>query len=276
MKRMRSGGYRYSLAHDLPSPLRSSSARPRSGRACGGTTSVCVRSAKSVRASLDALLALLKRDGPMALVGAPATPHPSPDVFHLIMKRGDLADTMISGSPKPKRCRTSAPPMHHCHIGMIRADEIEGTYEWRLTVTKNTAPFSLPFSSRTRKPPAFCVCIMRSASDKVLEADADGRSASCPGASISKERADADNLSSIDMRDEIGDIVVGRAPRLPSLIGRHRPRRRRLSPLCGVRGCPASSGARPRAGPRAGRPRWRRCRRPGSASPCPWCSAAST
>ena len=27
---------------------------------------------------LDAFLALLKRDGTMALVGAPATPHPSP------------------------------------------------------------------------------------------------------------------------------------------------------------------------------------------------------
>jgi uncharacterized zinc-type alcohol dehydrogenase-like protein len=36
---------------------------------------------------LDALLVLLKRDGTTALVGAPATPHPSPNVFNLIMKR---------------------------------------------------------------------------------------------------------------------------------------------------------------------------------------------
>ena len=36
---------------------------------------------------LDAFFALLKRDGTMTLVGAPATPHPSPEVFSLIMKR---------------------------------------------------------------------------------------------------------------------------------------------------------------------------------------------
>ena len=36
---------------------------------------------------LDAFIVLLKRDGTMVLVGAPATPHPSPGVFNLITKR---------------------------------------------------------------------------------------------------------------------------------------------------------------------------------------------
>ncbi|BAQ75099.1 alcohol dehydrogenase [Pseudomonas sp. Os17] len=46
---------------------------------------------------LDALLVLLKRDGVMTLVGAPASPHPAPNVFNLIMKRRTLAGSMIGG-----------------------------------------------------------------------------------------------------------------------------------------------------------------------------------
>jgi uncharacterized zinc-type alcohol dehydrogenase-like protein len=46
---------------------------------------------------LDAFLVLLKRDGTMTLVGAPATPHPSPQVFNLIMKRRRLAGSLIGG-----------------------------------------------------------------------------------------------------------------------------------------------------------------------------------
>ncbi|WP_193073884.1 NAD(P)-dependent alcohol dehydrogenase [Pseudomonas sp. FME51] len=46
---------------------------------------------------LDALLALLKRDGTMTLVGAPADPHPAPDVFSLIFKRRKLAGSLIGG-----------------------------------------------------------------------------------------------------------------------------------------------------------------------------------
>src|SRR3546814_10981948 len=49
---------------------------------------------------LDAFLALLKRDGTMTLVGAPATPHPSPNVFTLITKRRSLAGSMIGGIPE--------------------------------------------------------------------------------------------------------------------------------------------------------------------------------
>jgi uncharacterized zinc-type alcohol dehydrogenase-like protein len=47
--------------------------------------------------SLDAFLVLLRREGTMTLVGAPATPHPSPQVFNLIMKRRHLAGSLIGG-----------------------------------------------------------------------------------------------------------------------------------------------------------------------------------
>ncbi len=47
--------------------------------------------------SLDPLLGQLKRDGTMILVGAPATPHPSPAVFNLIFRRRRLAGSLIGG-----------------------------------------------------------------------------------------------------------------------------------------------------------------------------------
>ena len=50
--------------------------------------------------NLDPFLALLKLDGTMTLVGAPATPHPSPGVFGLIMKRRRLAGSLIGGIPE--------------------------------------------------------------------------------------------------------------------------------------------------------------------------------
>ncbi len=47
--------------------------------------------------NLDAYLNLLKRDGTMTLVGAPAEPHPSPNVFGLILMRRQLAGSLIGG-----------------------------------------------------------------------------------------------------------------------------------------------------------------------------------
>ncbi|WP_019141757.1 NAD(P)-dependent alcohol dehydrogenase [Noviherbaspirillum massiliense] len=47
--------------------------------------------------SLDAYLVLLKREGTLTLVGAPEHPHPSPQVFNLIMKRRSLAGSLIGG-----------------------------------------------------------------------------------------------------------------------------------------------------------------------------------
>ncbi|WP_446910518.1 zinc-binding dehydrogenase, partial [Klebsiella pneumoniae] len=50
--------------------------------------------------NLDAFTTLLKRDGTMTLVGAPATPHPSPEVFNLIFRRRSIAGSMIGGIPE--------------------------------------------------------------------------------------------------------------------------------------------------------------------------------
>lgn len=47
--------------------------------------------------NLDPFLELLKRDGTMCLVGAPAFPHPSPAVHQLIFKRRQLAGSLIGG-----------------------------------------------------------------------------------------------------------------------------------------------------------------------------------
>ncbi len=47
--------------------------------------------------NLDPFINLLKLDGTMVLVGAPATPHPSPQVFPLLMQRRSLAGSAIGG-----------------------------------------------------------------------------------------------------------------------------------------------------------------------------------
>ncbi len=47
--------------------------------------------------NLDAYLQLLKRDGTMTLVGAPAEPHPASNVFNLILKRRQIAGSLIGG-----------------------------------------------------------------------------------------------------------------------------------------------------------------------------------
>lgn len=79
---------------------------------------------------LDAFLNLLKRDGTMVLVGAPATPHPSPQVFNLITKRRAIAGSMIGGIPETQEMLDFC--AEHgivADIEMIRADEINDAYE---------------------------------------------------------------------------------------------------------------------------------------------------
>lgn len=79
---------------------------------------------------LDAFLALLKRDGTMALVGAPASPHPSPNVFSLIMKRRGLAGSLIGGIPETQEMLDFC--AEHgivADIEMIHADQINDAYE---------------------------------------------------------------------------------------------------------------------------------------------------
>jgi alcohol dehydrogenase (NADP+) len=79
---------------------------------------------------LDVFLGLLKRDGTMTLVGAPASPHPSPQVFSLIMKRRSLAGSMIGGIPETQEMLDFC--AEHgivADIELIRADEINNAYK---------------------------------------------------------------------------------------------------------------------------------------------------
>ncbi|WP_019938192.1 NAD(P)-dependent alcohol dehydrogenase [Bordetella sp. FB-8] len=79
---------------------------------------------------LDPFFELLKRDGTMALVGAPATPHPSPQVFNLIMKRRSLAGSLIGGIPETQEMLDfCAERGIVADIEMIRIDQINQAYE---------------------------------------------------------------------------------------------------------------------------------------------------
>ncbi|HJV84672.1 MAG TPA: NAD(P)-dependent alcohol dehydrogenase [Noviherbaspirillum sp.] len=79
---------------------------------------------------LDPFIELLKRDGTMTLVGAPASPHPSPQVFNLIMKRRRLAGSLIGGIAETQEM------LDFCgergiisDIEMIRIQDINTAYE---------------------------------------------------------------------------------------------------------------------------------------------------
>ncbi|MDR1310337.1 MAG: NAD(P)-dependent alcohol dehydrogenase [Burkholderiaceae bacterium] len=80
--------------------------------------------------NLDAFFTLLKRDGTMVLVGAPPTPHPSPQVFNLLMKRRSLAGSIIGGIPETQEMLDfCAARGIVADIELIRADEINEAYE---------------------------------------------------------------------------------------------------------------------------------------------------
>jgi uncharacterized zinc-type alcohol dehydrogenase-like protein len=46
---------------------------------------------------LDPYVSLLKRDGTLVVVGVPPTPHPSPSMINLILKRRQIAGSVIGG-----------------------------------------------------------------------------------------------------------------------------------------------------------------------------------
>ena len=80
--------------------------------------------------NLDAFLVLLKRDGTLTLVGAPATAHPSPNVFNLIMKRRSLAGSLIGGIPETQEMLDfCAEHAITADIEMIAAFQINQAYE---------------------------------------------------------------------------------------------------------------------------------------------------
>ena len=79
---------------------------------------------------LDVYIRLLKRDGTLTLVGAPASPHPPLNVMHLIMKRRSLAGSMIGGIPETQEMLNFCAEHNIVSdIEMIRADQINEAYE---------------------------------------------------------------------------------------------------------------------------------------------------
>ncbi|MCO8164907.1 NAD(P)-dependent alcohol dehydrogenase [Pseudomonas sp. 21LCFQ010] len=79
---------------------------------------------------LDALLVLLKRDACMTLVGAPASPHPSPNVFNLITKRRTLAGSMIGGIAETQQMLDFCAEHNIVSdIELIAAEQINQAYE---------------------------------------------------------------------------------------------------------------------------------------------------
>ena len=80
--------------------------------------------------NLDAFLVLLKLDGTMTLVGAPASPHPSPTVFNLILKRRRLAGSLIGGIKETQEMLDFC-AQHNIvsDIEVIRIDQINTAYD---------------------------------------------------------------------------------------------------------------------------------------------------
>jgi uncharacterized zinc-type alcohol dehydrogenase-like protein len=80
--------------------------------------------------NLDPFLSLLKRDGTMTLVGAPAEPHPSPNVFNLIFKRRRLAGSLIGGIAETQEMLDfCAEQGITADIEMIRMDQINEAWD---------------------------------------------------------------------------------------------------------------------------------------------------
>lgn len=102
--------------------------------------------------SLDPFLGLLKRDGTMTLVGAPASPHPSPQVFNLIMQRRRLAGSLIGGIAETQEM------LDFCgergivsDIEMIRIQDINEAYERML---KSDVKYRFVIDMASLKEPA--------------------------------------------------------------------------------------------------------------------------
>ena len=101
--------------------------------------------------ALDPFMELLKRDGTMTLVGAPASPHPSPQVFNLIMKRRRLAGSLIGGIAETQEM------LDFCgergivsDIEMIRIQDINDAYERML---KSDVKYRFVIDMASLKPP---------------------------------------------------------------------------------------------------------------------------
>jgi uncharacterized zinc-type alcohol dehydrogenase-like protein len=84
----------------------------------------------AVSHDLDAFLMLLKRDGTMTLVGAPAEPHPSPSVGLLVFKRRTLAGSLIGGIEETQEMLDFCAEHNIVSdIETIQMQEIDAAYE---------------------------------------------------------------------------------------------------------------------------------------------------
>ncbi len=79
---------------------------------------------------LDPYLSALKRDGTLVLLGAPAEPHKSPNVFNFLMRRRSLAGSLIGGIAETQEM------LDFCgrhgltsDIEMIRIQDIDHAYD---------------------------------------------------------------------------------------------------------------------------------------------------
>jgi uncharacterized zinc-type alcohol dehydrogenase-like protein len=89
-----------------------------------------IRRPEEQLAAMAPLLYAGIRDGTMALMGAPSSPHPSPQVFSLIMKRRGLAGSIIGGIPETQAMLDFC--AEHgivADIETTHADEINEAYE---------------------------------------------------------------------------------------------------------------------------------------------------
>ncbi len=83
----------------------------------------------AVAHNLDEFTTLLKRDGTLCLVGAPATPHPSPMIWPLLLGRRSIAGSAIGGIKETQEmldfCSSKGIVSE---IELIRMDQIETAY----------------------------------------------------------------------------------------------------------------------------------------------------
>lgn len=80
--------------------------------------------------NLDQYVSLLKRDGTMVLVGAPDSPHPSPNTFNLIFARRSIAGSGIGGLAQTQEMLDYCAEKNIvCDIEMIAIQQINQAYE---------------------------------------------------------------------------------------------------------------------------------------------------
>jgi uncharacterized zinc-type alcohol dehydrogenase-like protein len=98
---------------------------------------------------LDPLLTALGVDGTMVLVGAPAEPHPSPQVFNMLMARRSLAGSGIGGIAETQEMLDfCAEHGVTADIELIRMEEIDeawgrmerGDVKFRFVIDNSTIP----------------------------------------------------------------------------------------------------------------------------------------